>query len=90
MGLRSASLGLALFCGLATAPAAASSPADPSGPPLRYESVTAGTKSYRPVEPMPWGDVNRRVAPPVQGRAPAPPVEARPPTKQEPEPRHKQ
>jgi hypothetical protein len=32
--------------------------------PLAYEPITKGAKSYRPVEPMPWGDVNRRVAPP--------------------------
>lgn len=29
-----------------------------------YEAVNKGTRSYRPVDPMPWGDVNRRVAPP--------------------------
>lgn len=34
-----------------------------STPPARYESIVTGTKSYRPVEPMPWGDINRRVAP---------------------------
>ncbi|MBS0232097.1 MAG: hypothetical protein JSR99_01275 [Proteobacteria bacterium] len=28
-----------------------------------YTPVNAGTKDYEPVEPMPWGDVNRRVAP---------------------------
>jgi hypothetical protein len=28
-----------------------------------YAPVLAGTKTYRPVEPMPWGAVNRRVAP---------------------------
>lgn len=28
-----------------------------------YQSIGAGLKSYRPVEPMPWGDTNRRVAP---------------------------
>jgi hypothetical protein len=32
--------------------------------PLRYEAIGAGNKSYRPIEPMPWGDVNTRVAPP--------------------------
>lgn len=32
-------------------------------PPARYEPIVTGTKSYRPVEPMPWGDINRRVAP---------------------------
>ena len=34
-------------------------------PPARYESIVTGAKSYRPVEPMPWGDINRRVAPPA-------------------------
>ena len=33
-------------------------------PASGYEPALAGTRSYRPVEPMPWGDVNRRVAPP--------------------------
>lgn len=32
--------------------------------PLRYESITQGTQNYRPVEPMGWDEVNRRVAPP--------------------------
>lgn len=36
-----------------------------STPPARYESIVTGTKSYGPVEPMPWGDINRRVAPPA-------------------------
>jgi hypothetical protein len=36
-----------------------------SVPPLSYRSVSEGTRSYRPVAPLPWGDVNRRVAPPV-------------------------
>lgn len=45
--------------------AQAASPADPGAPVKanRYSPVTSGTKSYRPVEPLPWGDVNRRVAP---------------------------
>lgn len=32
--------------------------------PPRYRPVSEGTRSYRPVTPLPWGDVNRRVAPP--------------------------
>lgn len=38
---------------------------DPAVPVPRnvYRPVTSGVKSYRPVEPLPWGDVNRRVAP---------------------------
>jgi hypothetical protein len=40
-------------------------PDDPCAkvPPTRYSSVMAGAKTYRPVEPMPWGDINRRMAP---------------------------
>ena len=44
--------------------------------PHRYESITKGLQSYRPVQPMPWGDVNRRVAPP--GSLPSPPLTAAP------------
>lgn len=41
--------------------------------PFRYAPVTSGAQSYRPIEPMPWGDVNRRVAP--KGSLPgAPPL----------------
>ena len=42
----------------------------------RYKPIAAGTLSYRPVEPMPWGDVNSRVAPP--GAVPAPPPSSDP------------
>ena len=46
-------------------PAFGRDPANPdaSVPPARYSPVISGTKSYRPVEPLPWGDVNRRVMP---------------------------
>ena len=46
-------------------PAHSASPDDPAVPvpSARYQSVISDTKSYRPVEPLPWGDVNRRVAP---------------------------
>ena len=46
-------------------PAHSASPDDPAAPvpSARYQSVISGAKSYRPVEPLPWGDVNRRVAP---------------------------
>lgn len=39
--------------------------ADPAAPSARatYSAVAAGTVSYRPVQPLDWGDVNRRVAP---------------------------
>lgn len=46
-------------------PALARDPADPNAgvPPSGYSSIISGTKSYRPVPPLPWGDVNRRVTP---------------------------
>lgn len=46
-------------------------PADPSAPvpPARYAPVISGAKSYRPVEPVPWGNVNRSAAPPETGKA---------------------
>jgi hypothetical protein len=55
----------------AMSPALARDPANPAAdvPPARYGSVISGTKSYRPVEPLPWGDVNRRVMPPEPGKA---------------------
>jgi hypothetical protein len=68
----------------------AASPDDPSAstPPTRYGPVTSGSKSYRPVEPLPWGDVNRRVTPqpkqaPVKkDKAPAMPEHTAPQHKQ--------
>lgn len=44
-----------------------------------YDPVGKGTRSYRPIDPMPWGDVNRRVAPP--GALP----ETTPPSKTQPQ-----
>lgn len=29
-----------------------------------YHSITGDLRSYRPVDPLPWGDINRRVSPP--------------------------
>ncbi|CEJ88109.1 hypothetical protein HYPGJ_31600 [Hyphomicrobium sp. GJ21] len=34
-----------------------------------YVPVGAGAKNFEPVEPMPWGDVNQRVAPRQPGGA---------------------
>lgn len=50
---------------MSLSPAAAHDPANPDStvPPARYSPVLSGTQSYRPVEPLPWGDVNRRVMP---------------------------
>jgi len=48
-----------------TTAVSAATPDDPDAPapPARYSPVTSGTKTYRPVEPLPWGDINRRVTP---------------------------
>lgn len=35
--------------------------------PLQYKSISQGNQSYRPIEPMPWGDVNKRVMPKGSG-----------------------
>ncbi len=35
--------------------------------PLQYKSIGQGNQSYRPIEPMPWGDVNKRVMPKGSG-----------------------
>ena len=49
-------------------------------PPDDYVPVMGGTRSFRPVEPLPWGGINREVAP-VSPAAPggdtAPPPENR-------------
>ena len=49
---------------------------DPSDPWTRvprggYQSVTAATKTYRPVAPLPWDELNRRVTPRPKQEAPA-------------------
>lgn len=50
---------------------------DPSDPGLgsssvRYSSVTGDARSYRPVEPLPWGDINKRVTQPESSAAQKP------------------
>lgn len=46
-------------------PHAGSLPDEPIPVPVQaYRPVVAGIKSYRPVEPRPWGEINRQVAPP--------------------------
>ena len=32
-------------------------------PRITYQSVTSSTNTYRPVDPLPWDERNRRVAP---------------------------
>lgn len=47
-------------------------PANPglTGTALPDPKVTRGLMSYRPVEPMPWGDVNKNIAPQPGAKAP--------------------
>jgi hypothetical protein len=60
------SLSWLLLAWLTAAAAVAHDPANPYivVPPARYSPVLSGSQSFRPVEPLPWGDVNRRVMPP--------------------------
>jgi hypothetical protein len=55
-----------LLTWLTAASAVAHDPTNPDivVPPARYSPVLSGSQSFRPVEPLPWGDVNRRVMPP--------------------------
>lgn len=51
-------------------------PRDPSDPGERvprttYQSVTAATKSFRPIAPLPWEEINRRVMPRPKSAPPA-------------------
>jgi hypothetical protein len=64
--LSSVALALAAFI------ARAASPDDPGAPVAasRYEPVISGTKRYRPVDPLPWGDINQRVTPAPKKTAP--------------------
>lgn len=55
-------------------PQAGPKPDDPvKVKPYTYAPIATGNRSYRPIDPMPWGDVNRRVAPPgsLPGAPPA-------------------
>lgn len=62
-----------LLAAVSVSPVLARDPADPDAgvPPARYSPVISGTKTFRPVEPLPWGDVNRRVMPPDAVAPPA-------------------
>jgi len=46
-------------------------PANPrsEGRASAYDPVTSGARSYRPVDPLPWSDVNKRVSPPESNPA---------------------
>ncbi len=78
------------FLSLMTGAVHAANPDDPNAPtpPTRYSPVTSGTKSYRPVEPLPWGEINRRVTPQPK-QAPAV-KEKGPPMPEHTVPQHKQ
>lgn len=45
-------------------PASGPMPDEPGhAPRFTYDPINKGTRSYQAVDPLPWGDVNRRVAP---------------------------
>jgi len=56
----------AAACTAATPPPPSVAPTDPHArvPASRYRPVTAGTQTFQPVDPLPWQDLNRKVAPP--------------------------
>ncbi|WP_043540147.1 hypothetical protein [Salinarimonas rosea] len=58
-------LALGLTACASTPPAYLVRAADPAAPSAStgYTAVGAGTVSFRPVQPLDWGAVNRRVAP---------------------------
>lgn len=49
-------------------PYAERDPSYPGESALRagYRSVTEDARSFRPVEPLPWSDINKRVTPPAE------------------------
>jgi hypothetical protein len=52
-----------------TLPAGAQrAPDDPFAPvpASTYSPVLKGTKNFRPIEPRPWGETNKRVSPPLK------------------------
>ncbi len=58
-------------------PHAGPAPDDPSrGGSTQYKSITADTRTFRPVEPLSWYELNRRVAPrgTLERRAPSEPA----------------
>jgi hypothetical protein len=61
-----------LLAGCATLPPPPVAGRDPSDPTVRvaarYAPVMAGTVDHRPVDPKPWAEQNRGVAPKPGGR----------------------
>jgi hypothetical protein len=52
-------------CSVASSQGQGPHPADPQArvPATSYRAVTSGYESRRPVEPLPWRELNERVAP---------------------------
>jgi hypothetical protein len=74
-----------LLAWMSVSPTVARDPANPDSaiPPAHYNPLLSGSQSYRPVEPLPWGDVNRRVMPPDPLRSAPEQSKAAPEAKQE-------
>jgi len=60
----------ATACAVPPPPAALTTSYDPAArvPASRYRPVTAGTRDFLPVEPLPWGETNRNLAPQLLNR----------------------
>jgi hypothetical protein len=74
MGLRPSLLVTASLLAITFGASAQSAPDDPSAPvpPSTYSPVLKGTKTFKPVEPRPWAETNKRVSPlPKQTGKPA-------------------
>jgi hypothetical protein len=65
MFLRPSLLVTAALLEITHAAGAGRTPDDPSAPvpPAAYRPVLKGTKTFKPVEPGPWSETNKRVSP---------------------------
>jgi hypothetical protein len=68
MSLRPSLLATATLLAMTLAAGAQPAADDPSAPvpPSVYRPILKGTKPFKPVEPRPWGEANKRVSPPLK------------------------
>jgi hypothetical protein len=66
MSLRPSLMVIATLLAITRATGAPPAPDDPSAPvpASTYSPVLKGTKAFKPVEPRPWAETNKRVSPP--------------------------
>jgi hypothetical protein len=65
MSLRASLFVTATYLAITLAAGAQPAADDPSAPvpASTYNPVLKGTKTFKPAEPRPWGDINKRVSP---------------------------